>query len=189
MQKRYGLTKLLNRNEVYKNFWKAFEATKFDSDEDSCAPTETENEQIASSNSQKEDERRENKEKGGSEVSNDDDKESEQDTEEFLDVSENENLAGEHVGYDGEEERSEDESMDEEDLLFLNDQLDEENAGPSPLALLNADRFRDDETALKRFETIFSNYFSRIISFLRLFRRRPAESDVDAQSKCKKRKL
>ena len=90
MQKRYGLTKLLNRNEYNKNFWKAFEATKFDSDEDSCAPTETENEQIASSHSQKEDERRENKERGGSEVPNDDDKESEQDTEEFLDVSENE---------------------------------------------------------------------------------------------------
>ena len=155
MQKRYGLTKLLNRNEYYKNFWKAFEATKFDSDEDSCAPSETVNEQIASSNSQKEDEREEIEEIGGSRVSYDDNKESEQDTEEFFDESENENLAGEHVGYDGEEERSEDESMDEEDLLFLDDQLDEENAGPSPLALLNANRFEDDETALKRCETIF----------------------------------
>ena len=153
MQKRYGLAKLLDRNEYHKNFWKAFEATKFDSDEDSCEAAETESQQIASSNSQKVDERREIKELDKSGVS-DDDKDSKKDTEDFLDESENENLAGEHVGYDDEEERSEDESMDEEDLLFLDDQLDDENAGPSPLALLNANRFRDDETALKRYETI-----------------------------------
>ena len=57
---------------------------------------------------------------------------------------------GEHVGFDGESERSEDEEMNDSDREFRNDESDEEIPGPSHLALLNAQRYDDDENALNR---------------------------------------
>ena len=72
--------------------------------------------------------------------------------EEALD-SDIENEAGENIGFDGDESRSEDEEMTAEDRLFLDDDTEMKECsspGVSHLALLNARRFDDDDQALAR---------------------------------------
>ena len=77
---------------------------------------------------------------------------SDEDPEEFLEEAENENLAGEHVGFDNDDEKSEDEEMTLSDREFLDDMESKENLPcSSHLALLNNARFEDDDLSLKRY--------------------------------------
>ena len=65
-------------------------------------------------------------------------------------IDDNEKTEGEHVGFDGESERSEDEEMNDEDRAFLDDAEEEPNKNMSYHAFLNAKRYEDDDKNLKR---------------------------------------
>ena len=122
------------------SFWDAFEQTKFDEDEN----LDQVNLEQASSNIL------DVCEKDDQDVSNIENNSTVCGKEYSEDEKEDEDTVGEHVGYDGESDRSEDEEMNEEDRLFLDDETNENEPGPSPLALLNANRFASDDAVLRR---------------------------------------
>ena len=122
------------------SFWDAFEQTKFDEDENQ----DQVNPEQASSNIL------DVCEKDDQDVTNIENNSTVSEKEYSEDEIEDEDTVGEHIGYDGESDRSEDEEMTEEDRLFLDDETEENEPGPSPLALLNASRFASDDAVLRR---------------------------------------
>ena len=137
--------------EFSDEFWQAFNDTEFDEDENENNTNNSEPDVIVS-------EVMERRQIDDPDMNNETDEahdthELESDNEEFQsiqDVSRHERGEGEHVGYDGESDRSEDEEMNDSDREFLNDESDEERPGSSHLALLNAGRYDDDENILNR---------------------------------------
>ena len=126
----------MTEDKLGAKFWKAFEQTTFTDDENSDEQ-ETE-EDVTTSNMDESDENEENESMTGID-----------DTD--LTGCYYEKADGEHVGFDGESDRSEEEEeMDEDDLNFLDDEKTDDEAGPSGLALLNSARFEDDDKLLKR---------------------------------------
>ena len=122
------------------SFWDAFEQTKFDEDENQ----DQVNSEQASSNVL------DVYETDDQDLTNIENHSAVCEKEDSEDEVEDEDTVGEYIGYDGESERSEDEEMNEEDLLFLDDETKENEPGPSPLALLNASRFASDDAVLRR---------------------------------------
>ena len=122
------------------SFWDAFEQTKFDEDESQ----DQVNPEQASSNIS------DVCEKDDQDVTNIENNSAVSEKEYSEDEIEDDDTVGEHIGYDGESDRSEDEEMNEEDRLFLDDETKENEPGPSPLALLNANRFASDDAVLRR---------------------------------------
>ena len=122
------------------SFWDAFEQTKFDEDESQ----DQVNPEQASSNIS------DVCEKDDQDVTNIENNSAVCEKEYSEDEIEDDDTVGEHIGYDGESDRSEDEEMNEEDRLFLDDEIKENEPGPSSLALLNANRFASDDAVLRR---------------------------------------
>ena len=142
LQKKYGLQEIVRvekEGELNNSFWTAFEATTFDEDE-----REKRNESFETSNLIAE-------EKDEHEQEEDEEHRSES---EHYAVFEEEEREGEHVGYDGESDRSEEEEMNDFDREFLDNDTVAENPCSSHLALLNSERFADEESALDRYAKI-----------------------------------
>ena len=130
------IVRVEKEGELNNFFWTAFEATTFDEDE-----RDKRNDSLQTSNLIAEEK---------DEQEQEEDEEHRIETEHCAVVEENER-EGEHVGYDGESDRSEEEEMNDFDREFLDNDTVGENPCSSHLALLNAERFADEESALERY--------------------------------------
>ena len=156
LQKKHTLEEVVRtpqETEFSDEFWLAFNDTEFDIDENekSTNNSEPERDVIVSEETKrrKMDDQDENNETDEAQETLALESDNEE-VQSFNVVSRNERGEGEHVGYDGESDRSEDEEMNDYDREFLNDESDEERPGTSHLALLNARRYDDDANILNR---------------------------------------
>ena len=142
MQQKYGLKLILDERpmkSLSESFWAEFEAVEFSESEDQPNSINDEIDLVNAPCGQENEVRRPE----STEIVSDQDM--------IEDSNENERAEGEHVGFDGESERSEDEEMTAEDREFLADEETEEpSKNMSHLALLNLKRYEDDDRALNR---------------------------------------
>ena len=142
IQQKHGLKFILDERPVKslsESFWAEFEAVEFSESEDQPNNTNEEIDPVIAPCEQENEVRTPER----TEIVSD------QDT--IEDLNDDERADGEHVGFDGESERSEDEEMTAEDRMFLADEETEEsNKNMSHLALLNLKRYDDDDIALNR---------------------------------------